>query len=132
MSTLLGCQGEGATGRFGVAGRGRQASLASIVIVVLRRREIGHPAFAPSSVFVNLAGSAPGLLTRVSRWIDVTVHAPLTFSKLAVAAVSMLSGVNPSFAMKSDSAIEKHAACAAAISSSGFVPFSFSNRCLKL
>src|SRR6516225_8192737 len=109
-----------------------QASLASIVIVVLKRRDMGHPAFAPSAAFLNLAGSAPGLVTRVSSWLDVTVQAPLTFSKLAVAVVSILSGVKPSFAMNNDSAIEKHAACAAATSSSGFVPFSFSNRFRKL
>jgi hypothetical protein len=45
-----------------------------------------------------------------------------------VAEVLMLSGVRfapPSWA---DSAIEKHAACAAAISSSGFVPGASSNR----
>ncbi len=53
------------------------------------------------------------------------------FSMVSVAAVLMLSGVRfvpPSCA---DSAIEKHAACAAAISSSGFVPGASSNRVLK-
>ena len=93
---------------------------------------MGQPALAPSAAFWNADGSAFGLLTAVFKWLDVTVHAPLTFSKVTVAVVSMLSGFNPSFAMDPDSAIEKHAACAAAISSSGLVPFSFSNRFLKL
>src|SRR5512138_2953166 len=44
----------------------------------------------------------------------------------------MLSAVIPASPRNSESAIEKHAACAAATSSSGFVPFSFSNRILKL
>ena len=103
-----------------------------MVIFVLRSREIGQPAFAPSAAFWNRAGLAFGLLTVVCKWLDVTVQAPSTLSKLTVAVVSMLSGVNPSFAMKSDSAMEKQAACAAATSSSGLVPFSFSNRLLKL
>ena len=57
---------------------------------------------------------------------------PSTWSRLTVAVVSMLSAVIPASPRYSDSAIEKHAACAAAMSSSGFVPFSLSNRLLKL
>src|SRR5262245_45776690 len=98
-------------------------------MVVFKRREIGQPAFAPSAAFSNLAGYAPRLVTVVVRWLDVTFHAPFTLSKLTVHVVSMRSGVSPSFAMNSDNAIEKHDACAAATSSSGLVPFSFSNRC---
>jgi hypothetical protein len=40
----------------------------------------------------------------------------------------MLSGVKFAVPSCADSAIEKHPACAAAISSSGFVPGAFSNR----
>jgi hypothetical protein len=49
-----------------------------------------------------------------------------------VAFVSMVSAVMPASPRKSESAMEKHAAWAAAISSSGLVPFSFSNRLAKL
>ena len=47
---------------------------------------------------------------------------------VSVAEVLMLSGVSFAPPSCADSAIEKHAACAAAISSSGFVPGVSSNR----
>src|SRR6185312_13628728 len=43
----------------------------------------------------------------------------------------MRRGVNPAWPRPSASAIEKQPACAGAISSSGLVPFSFSNRVLN-
>src|ERR1700745_133792 len=49
------------------------------------------------------------------------------FSMVRVTLVLMLSGVMFAPPNCADSAIEKHAACAAAISSSGFVPGAFSN-----
>jgi hypothetical protein len=48
-----------------------------------------------------------------------------------MAVVAMLSAVMPAFPSCPDSAIEKHPACAAAISSSGFVPLPSSNRVLN-
>src|ERR1700722_15875402 len=54
-----------------------------------------------------------------------------SFSMLRVADVLMLSGVRFAPPSCADSAMEKHAACAAAISSSGFVPGASSNRVLK-
>src|SRR5260370_16634580 len=53
------------------------------------------------------------------------------FSMVSVGAVLMLSGVRFALPSWADRAIEKQAACAAAISSSGFVPGASSNRVLK-
>jgi hypothetical protein len=47
---------------------------------------------------------------------------------VSVTFVLMLSGVRFAPPSCAESAIEKHAACAAAINSSGFVPGPFSNR----
>src|SRR5580700_48319 len=43
----------------------------------------------------------------------------------------MLSGVSPALPSSAEKAMAKHPACAAAISSSGFVPMPFSNRVLN-
>src|SRR5207302_6607733 len=51
-----------------------------------------------------------------------------SFSRLSVTLVLMLSGVRLAPPSCAESAIEKQAACAAAINSSGFVPGPFSNR----
>ena len=113
------------------AGRLRPA-VAFIVILALSSFEMGQPLLAVSTAFSNFARSALGIFTVVSRWLEVTANPPPTSSRLTVALVSMLSAVIPSCPRNKDNAIEKHAACAAAISSSGLVPFSFSNRMLKL
>src|SRR3954470_4865353 len=52
-------------------------------------------------------------------------------SKVSVALVSIEVGVKPPLPSSAESAIEKQPACAAAISSSGFVPTPFSNRVEK-
>src|SRR5580704_6851828 len=54
-----------------------------------------------------------------------------TFSSEIVAVVSSLSAFNPTAPSCPESAIVKHPACAAANSSSGFVPTPFSNRVLQ-
>src|SRR5690606_7334840 len=51
-----------------------------------------------------------------------------TFSSLTAAVVSMLAGVKPSLPSIRESAIEKHDAWAAAMSSSGLLPGSDSKR----
>src|ERR1700751_1320319 len=56
------------------------------------------------------------------------VQLPSTCSSVSVASVESSSAVKPAFPKKADRAIVKHPACAAAISSSGFVPIPFSNR----
>src|SRR5207237_5316317 len=53
------------------------------------------------------------------------------FSSEIVAVVSSLLAVIPAFPNCPESAMVKHPACAAANSSSGFVPMPFSNRVLK-
>src|SRR5262245_7736514 len=54
--------------------------------------------------------------------------APFTGSIVAVASVSIRVAGVPAFSNPDDSAMLKHAAWAAAISSSGLVPLAFSNR----
>src|SRR5258708_18710382 len=61
-------------------------------------------------------------------WLAVIVHPESSFSIVRVTFVVRLSGVSLAPPSWPESAIEKHAACAAAISSSGFVPGAFSNR----
>ena len=60
-----------------------------------------------------------------------SAHAQLV--RATPAAGGTVQGFGVKFAAPScaDSAMEKHAACAAAISSSGFVPGAFSNRVVK-
>src|SRR5215470_4439930 len=64
-------------------------------------------------------------------WLDVIVHPESNLSSESVTVVEMLSGVRLAVPNCAESAIEKHAACAAAINSSGFVPGAFSNRVVK-
>src|ERR1700722_16024495 len=54
-----------------------------------------------------------------------------SFSSVSAAVVSKLSGTMPAAVSCPERAMEKHPACAAAISSSGFVPFPSSNRVEK-
>src|SRR5437899_11213 len=91
-----------------------------------RRRDIGHPFSAAVAAFWNFPGSAPGTFAATSRWIDFTVQPASVLSKFKVAFVSIRSGWYPSFSSSLDKAIEKQPACAAATSSSGFVPGSWS------
>src|SRR6266536_1004587 len=104
---------------------------ASIVIFVLSRREMGHPAFAEFAAASNLALSPPGMRAFTSRWIAVIVQLASSRSMVRFALVRIDSGVIPAFPNSADSAIEKQPACAAATSSSGFVPRAFSKRVLN-
>jgi len=88
---------------------------------------MGHPFFAASAAFSNVAPSAFGTFPTTSRWIEVTVQPASVLSNRSFAFVSMESGVSPSFPSSPERAMEKQPACAAATSSSGFVPFAFSN-----
>src|SRR6187200_644950 len=56
------------------------------------------------------------------------VQLPSTCSIVSAAFVDNSSGVKPAFPRNAESAIVKHPACAAAMSSSGLVPGAFSNR----
>src|SRR5262249_43970185 len=103
------------------------SSSACIVIVVLSRREIGHPVLAASVAFSQAALSALGTFPLTSNMILVTVHPASSLSNVTVAVVSSFSGVKPAFPNCADSAIAKQPACAAAINSSGLVPFPLSD-----
>jgi UMF1 family MFS transporter len=97
------------------------SSTASMVIFALSRREIGHPALALFAAFSNAALSAPGTLAFTDRWLAVTVMPASVFSSVTVAVVAILSALRFAWPSWPESAIEKQAACAAAISSSGSV-----------
>src|SRR4051812_44962127 len=64
-------------------------------------------------------------------WLVVIVQPESSFSNDNVTVVEMLSAVRFAPPNCPDNAIEKHPACAAAISSSGLVPGAFSNRVVK-
>src|ERR1041384_3613116 len=102
-----------------------------MVIFAFNTLETGHPAFALPASSWNFASSAPGTLPTTSRFTAVIVHPASSLSMVSVAEVSMLDGVRFAPPNCADSAIEKQAACAAAISSSGLVPGVFSNRVLN-
>src|SRR3954451_15413223 len=110
----------------------RQPSLAESVISALSTREIGQPAFAVWAASSKAAWLALGTLATVSRWILVMVGLPSFGSKVRFALVSTDSGVKPALPSSADRAMEKQEACAAAISSSGFVPGAFSKRWAKV
>ena len=80
--------------------------------------ETGQFAFAVSAAARNASSSSPGTEPRASRAILVI---PVPGTNVTVADVLSRSGGAPPCASPWESAIEKHAACAAAISSSGLV-----------
>src|ERR1700686_1920946 len=88
----------------------------------------GHPALAVLALSTNAASSSPGTFPTVTRSILVMVGTPSTGLRVTVASVCTESGGLPASARRLDRAIEKHAACAAAISCSGFEPGPSSNR----
>src|SRR5215469_17324399 len=104
------------------------SSFASIVIFAFSTFDTGHPFSAASAYFWKVAASAPGTLPTTSIWLAVMVQPESSLSSESVTVVEMLSGVRLAPPSCAESAIEKHPACAAAISSSGFVPGAFSNR----
>src|SRR5471032_2796234 len=107
------------------------SSFASSEIFALSNREIGQPAFAPFAMEVNFAASMPGIFAVMSRCDSVTVKPASVLSSVTVAVVLMDVGVKPALPSSAENAIEKQPACAAAMSSSGFVPTPFSKRVLN-
>jgi REP element-mobilizing transposase RayT len=93
--------------------------------------ETGHPFFAASAASRKPSASRPGTLPRTVRALLVM---PVPGTKVTTAEVRRRSGAFPAFASPAESAIEKHAACAAAISSSGLVfpPDASSERAAQL
>src|SRR5947209_4842628 len=92
---------------------------------------MGQVFLAVSASVWNLAGSAPWTVAVASTWIDFIDHPASALSKSRVAFTSIRSGRYPAFPSSLEKAIAKQLACAAATSSSGFVPGSFSNRIAK-
>src|SRR5262245_35908157 len=101
------------------------SSFASMVMFALSKREIGHPAFAAFAISKTLFLSCPGTFAATSKCDCVTLKPASVFSIVIVAVVATDSGVMPALPSSAENAIEKHPACAAAISSSGFVPTPF-------
>ena len=98
------------------------------MIFVLYSFDTGHPTFAFWTAVSKASFVAPGTLAFRSRWLSVMANPSGCFSRLIAQEVSMLSAVRPACASCAESAIEKQPACAAARSSSGFVPFPSSKR----
>src|SRR3954454_4836283 len=103
-------------------------NFAVIEIFAFRTFETGHPFSAASAYFWKVAASAPGTFPTTSMRLVVIVQPESSFSNDNVTVVEMLSAVRFAPPNCPDNAIEKHPACAAAISSSGLVPGAFSNR----
>src|SRR5260370_234219 len=101
------------------------SSLASSVIcgIPASAFDTGQPRFPPSAPFWNPAWSRPGTLPRTVSAILVIWGAPCTISIVHAAVVSTLAAGFPERSSPAASAMLRQAACAAAISSSGFVPF---------
>src|SRR6266516_6240171 len=99
-----------------------------MVILALKSLEIGQPASAASAAFWNASAEAPGTLPDTARCDSVTDHPESTRSSVTVAVVCNVSATTFDFPSSAESAIVKQAACAAAMSSSGLVPFPLSNR----
>src|ERR1700676_1088704 len=88
----------------------------------------GHPALAVLALSTKASSSSPGTVPTVTRSILVMVGTPSTGRSVTVASVCTDSGGLPASARMLDRAIEKQAACAAAISCSGFEPGPSSKR----
>ena len=88
--------------------------------------ETGQFSFASCAAWRNAGSSIPGTTARTVKALFVI---PVPGTNVTVASTSSLSGGVPAFASTLESAIEKHEACAAAMSSSGLVrPFESSVR----
>src|SRR5580692_4054287 len=108
-----------------------QSRLASSVICVLSSLDTGQPALAIPVSSVNLAWLMPGILARSVRCEEVISNPSPTCSRVTAAWVSICSATKPAFPRISDNAMVKQLACAAAISSSGLLPFTPSKRVAK-
>ena len=93
--------------------------------------DTGQPAFAASAASPNAAASIPGTTARI---VSALFVIPVPGTNVTVAEVESRSGGLPARASAPASAIEKHDACAAAISSSGLVlpPDASSERAAQL
>src|SRR5271169_1289986 len=109
----------------------QELRVALTLISALKSLETGQPVSAAFTAASNFALSAPGIVATRSRWLLVIENPSPTLSSVTVAVVSSFCAVIPAPPSCAESAIVKHPACAAARSSSGFVPTPFSKRVLK-
>jgi hypothetical protein len=91
-------------------------------------RLTGHPAFAAAACRAKASSSIPGTCPTVTSAMLVIVGTPSRSRNVTVALVRTESAGVPFWARMLASAIEKHEACAAAISCSGFAPGPSSKR----
>src|SRR6187455_259604 len=110
---------------------GQFESFATSEIFAFSTFDTGQPDLVTSAISANFASLMLGTLAMQMRSLCVIAKPSPTFSSRTAALVSMESAVKPSLPRPTESAIVKHAACAAAISSSGFVPGPSSKRDLK-
>jgi hypothetical protein len=93
--------------------------------------DTGHPFLAASAALANPAWSTLGTFPRTSRRILVILNPSPAFSIVQEALVVIRVAGVPFFSSPADRAMLRHAAWAAAISSSGLVPRALSNRVAK-
>ena len=110
--------GSQAGGRPALAGRGNEAASSVISGTPASAFETGQPTFAPSAAATKAASSIPGTLPRT---VTAILVMPVPGTNVTVEDVSSWSAGVPARASASESAIEKQAECAAAMSSSGLV-----------
>src|SRR4029077_3188563 len=101
---------------------------ASRVISALSALETGQFCSASFASRVNVASSKLGTLARSVKAERLMRNPAPSGSRLTAASVLSSVGVNPAPCKRKANAIVKQPACAAAMSSSGFVPRSFSKR----
>src|SRR3954464_15203099 len=104
------------------------SSVASSVMVAFSTFETGQFAFALSVSFVNSSLERPGTFALRVSALDEILNPPSTCSLETQALVARLAAGLPAPGNWNASAIVKQLACAAAISSSGLVPFSSPKR----
>src|SRR5229473_4615743 len=101
------------------------------LISALKSFDTGQPVSAAFTAASNFALSAPGTRATRSRWLLVIAKPSGSLSSVIVAVVSSLLAVMPALPSCAERAMVKQPACAAARSSSGFVPTPFSNLVLN-
>ena len=107
------------------------ASFADIEIFAFSTFDTGQPDLVCSAISMKVLSSMLGIFATHTRSLCVMANPSPTFSSRTAASVWMESAVNPALPRPADSAIEKQAACAAPMSSSGFVPGPSSKRALN-
>src|SRR5262245_41877819 len=93
--------------------------------------ETGHPFLASSAARLNWACSMPGTSPRTTSFMRVILMPAAPISTVHEAVVLIFFAGVPAFSKPAARAMLRQAACAAAINSSGLVPFAPSNRVEK-